>query len=439
VVEGLLKLRIAVVMGLLWGYVFAALPAWALTLPEEVRLGKQVAVEVRPLGLTRDPSLDAIGARLAPVMQRKELTWRFWVVEGMKDFNAFAAPGGFVFITRPYYEKLDGDEAAFVIGHEMAHIDLRHYEKQAKREERANVGNLLLKVLATRTGALSTAADIGATAYVTHYSRVLEREADFAGYKYAEAAGYDSAAAVGALSKLGKEPKMHPWISNIYATHPILSVREDRLAALGGKEPEGVKPALPAKSHRRDLTSGLQPFDPPVPIAMRIVGSDGKRWEGRWRKSFTKVIHARLTPLGFRIAGNDLMYKPDIGDPVAAARSREAKYLLLVTVNEMQSSATGAEQLTGTPVKAKVGVAARLVEVASGKGVGSEIPFAKETCGTDVMPADPGTLYGDTTVGQLAESAAGALAVACAKAAGAKPAPPEPKPETAKAQNRAGH
>jgi len=430
-------LRVAVVMGLLYGCLCAASAAWALTLPEEVRLGKQVAAEVRPLGLTRDPSLDAIGERLAPVMQRKDLTWRFWVVEGMKDFNAFAAPGGFVFITRPYYEKLDDDEAAFVVGHEMAHIDLRHYEKQAKREQRANVGNLLLKVLATRTGTLSTAADIGATAYVTHYSRVLEREADFAGYRHAQEAGYNAAAAVSALSKLGKEPKMHPWISNIYATHPILSVREDQLAALGGKEPEDVKPAPPAKSHQRDLTSGLQPLDPPVPIAVRIVGSDGKRWEGRWRKSFTKILHRRLTPLGFKVAGDDIMYKPDIGDPVAAARSREAKYLLLVTVNEMQSSVTGAEQLTGTPVKARVSLAARLVDVASGKDVGSGVEFAKEICGADVMPADLETLYSDTTVGQLAELAAGAVAVACAKAAGAKPAPPEPKPKAAKAQDKA--
>ena len=402
-----------------------AFPAWALTLADEVRVGKQVAAEVRPLNLTGDSSLDAIGKRLSPVMHRKELTWRFWIVEDMKDFNAFAAPGGFVFITRPYYEKLNDDEAAFVIGHEMAHIDLRHYERQVSREQRASVGRLLLDIVTGSSGVLGAAADIGATAYVTHYSRVLEREADFAGYRCAQAAGYNAAAAVSALSKLGKEPKLHPWIASVYATHPILSVREDQLAALGGKEPGDIKPAPPAESHRRNLAAGLQPFDPPIPIAVRILGDDGKRWENRWRKSFTKRLHIRLTPLGFKIAGDDLMYKPDVGDPVAAARSRDARYLLMVTARDMQSSPTGPQQLVGTPVKAKVSTSAKLIDVSTGSQIGPEVQFSKESAGTDVLPVDPDVLYTDTLVGGLADKAAAKTAVACAKAGGAKPAPPE--------------
>ena len=405
-----------------------ALPARALTLADEVRIGKQVVAEVRPLGLTQDPSLDSIGNRLKAVMQRKELNWRFWVIEDTKDFNAFAAPGGFVFITRTYYEKLNDDEAAFVVGHEMAHVDLRHYEKQLSREQRANLGNLLLKILMNSGGVWGTAADIGATAYATHYSRVLERQADFAGYDYAQHAGYDAAAAVTALSKLGKQPKLHPWIANIYSTHPILSVREDQLAALGGREPEDVQPPQPAKSHQRNMTAGLQPLDPAVPIAVRVLGSDGKRWENRWRKSFTKRVHAHLLPLGFKIAGDDLMYKPDIGDPVAAARSRDARYLLLITVSEMQTSSTGAERLAGTPVQAKANLAARLVDVATGDQVGPEITFAKEKAGVDILPVDPDVLFTDTAIGGLADRAAAKVAAAAAKATGAKPAPQEQKP-----------
>lgn len=271
--------------------------------PDEVTLGKQVVAEVRPLGLTTDASLSALGKRLTGVVKRRELPWRFWVVEDMKEYNVFAAPGGFVFITRSYYEKLNDDETAFVLGHEMAHIDLRHYEKQMSRERRANLGNLALKILTGGSQGWGTAADLGATAYVTHYSRVLEREADFTGYRYAEAAGYDANAAVSALSKLGKEPGLHPWITNIYATHPILSSREDQLAALGGKEPEQIEKRPAAASHKRDLTAGLAPFDPPRPIAVRILGADGKRWENRWRKSFTHQLHVHLLPLGFKIRG----------------------------------------------------------------------------------------------------------------------------------------
>lgn len=417
-------LAIALTTGLL----MIAIPALAMSLEDEVKLGKLVMADVRPLGLSDDPSLDAIGARLSPTMNRKDLRWRFFVVEGMKEYNAFAAPGGFVFIGRSYYDKLNDDEAAFVIGHEMAHVDLNHVEKQISRDRRANVGRLLINIL-TDSSAVSTAADLGATAYVTHYSRVLERDADFAGYRHAQQAGYDARAAVTALSKLGKEPKLHPWIVNIYATHPVLSSREDQLAALGGEEPLGERPGKPADAkvpppspaHTRDLTGGLQPFDPPAPIAVRILSPDGTRWENAWRKNLTKVIHNRLLPLGFKITGDDLMYKSDIGDPVAAARSRDARYLLLVTVNQMESKTTGKADLYGTPVTAGIDIAAKLIQAADGS-IAWEGKLAHQAQGVDVLPADPEVLYPDTVIGRLAEQTAGEIAISCAKAAGAKPA-----------------
>lgn len=392
-------------------------PAWALGPKEEARLGKQVFQEVRPLGLTRDPSLNEIGVRLAKTMARQDLPWAFWVVEGMKEYNAFAAPGGYVFISRPYYAKLNRDEAAFVIAHEMAHLDLKHHERQMRRSQRANLGNLLLRVL-TDSSVIGTAADIGATAYMTHYSRVLEREADFAGYRHAEEAGYNSRAAVSALSKLGANKQVHPWIQNVYATHPVLSSREDRLTAMGGKEPEEAPPPPPSPTH--SLAAGLKPFDPPVPIAVRLLQPEGGRWEHGWRKSFTKLLHLRLTPFGFKIAGDDLMYKPDIGDPLAAARSRQARYLLLVTVKEMQSEVTGTGTPTGTPVKAVAGISAQLLDVDTGTEVWSG-RFAQQAEGADLLPTDPDTLYTDTTVGTLAWKAAGEFALAAAKAVGAKP------------------
>ncbi len=410
-----------------------AAPTWAASVEEEVSLGKQVMAQVRQFGLTDDPSLNKIGERLAEVVKREDLPWRFWVIEDLHIYNAFAARGGFVFITRTYYEKLNDDEAAFVLGHEMAHVDLGHHGRQAKRSRNANLGNLLLKVLIEGRGSWGTAIDVGSTAYVTRYSRVLEREADLAGYQYANAAGYDARAAVTALSKLGEQPAVHPWIVNIYSTHPLLSSREDRLAALGGEEPEEIPAPEPSPSHARNLTQGLDPFDPPRPIAVRILAPDGKqeenqrenrwenRWESRWRKDFTKHLHRRLVPLGFEIAGDDLMYTPNIGDPVEAARSREARYLLLATVHRMESEETGPAELSGTPVRATVEVAACLIAVEDGSEIWAG-RFAEEKDGRDVLPTDPETLYTDTCVGALAEAAAGEIAAACAKAIGAEPA-----------------
>ncbi len=236
--------------------------AWALSMENEVRAGRQVMAEVRPMGLTGDPALDGIGRRLAGAVQRQDLPWRFWVIEGLDTYNAFAAPGGMVFITRKYYEKLSEDEAAFVIGHEMGHVDLHHYERHLKRRQKAQLGHLLLNILIKGRSSWRTATDVGATAYMTHYSRALEKEADLAGYRYAEAAGYDARLAVTALGKLGEQPDLHPWIVNIYSTHPILSSREDRLAAMGGEEPEDIEipglwmPRCPSRSGSSRLKEG---------------------------------------------------------------------------------------------------------------------------------------------------------------------------------------
>jgi hypothetical protein len=347
------------------------------------------------------------------------------VIEDWKTYNAFAAPGGFVFITRVYYAKLNDDEAAFVLGHEMSHIDLNHYQRQLRRAQQADIGYLLLNILVGSQASWRTATDIGAAAYVTHYSRALVKEADLAGYQYAKAAGYDANLAVSALSKLGEQPDVHPWIVNIYGTHPLLSSREDRLAALGETEPEEITVPEPSLQHKRDLTGGLEPFDPPVPIAIRILAPDGKRWENAWRKNLTKRLHMRLTPHGFSIAGDDLMYKPEIGDPVEAARSRNAKYLLLMTVKEMSSVDTGKAELAGTPVSASVDVVGRLVVVGDGSQVW-EASLAEQGECRDVLPVHKEILYTDTCLGSLVDQVAGEIAQACAKSAGAEPAKPKP-------------
>lgn len=400
----------------------AAAPAGAISVEDEIRVGRAVMAEVRGLELREDRALSAIGNRLVEHAERQDLPWRFWVIENLHSYNAFAAPGGFVFITRNYFMKLSTDEAAFVLGHEIAHIDRRHYERNVQRHHKANLGHLLLNLLVkgNASAAWRTATDIGATAYLTHYSRALEKEADLSGYRYAEAAGYDARLAVSALGKLGEQPNLHPWIVNIYSTHPLLSSREDRLAALGGEEPEDVARPEPCPDHRRNLTQGLTQLDPEVPIAVRILAPDGTRWENSWRKDFTKRLHLRLIPLGFSIAGDDIMYHRDLGDPLEAARSRDAEYLLLVTVHGMASEAEDSGDLTGSPVRASLDVAPRLLSVSDGTEVWSD-RLAQQAEGLDVLPVDGEILHPDTCLGALADRIAGEIAFACARAAGAQP------------------
>ncbi|MBN1460019.1 MAG: M48 family metallopeptidase [Armatimonadetes bacterium] len=399
----------------------ASSSAWGISLEEEVDVGRRVMSEFRSLELTSDPALNETGARLSEVVQRQDLPWRFWIIEDSPSYNAFAAPGGFVFITRTYLEKLSEDEAAFVLGHEMAHVDLKHYERNVKRYNEASIGHLLLNVLVKGGASWQTATDLGATAYMTHYSRALEKEADFAGYGYAHAAGFDARLAVTALSKLGEQPNVHPWIVNLYGTHPLMTSREDRLAAIGGEEPEDIELPSPDPNYARDLTGGLAPLDPSIPVAVRILAPDvenWERWEHPWRKNFTKHLHLRLIPHGFTIAGDDLMYKRGLGDPVKAAQSREAEYLLLVTVHTMSSEEVGAGDLSGTPVQANVDVTAQLVRVQDAE-IMWEDRFADEAEGRDILPVDREILYTDTLLGDMVTRTAGKIAFACARAAGA--------------------
>jgi len=90
------------------------MPAWGLSVEDELAVGKSIMSDVRPFGLTTDPSLELIGNRLAAATTRRGLPWRFWVIEGLHYCDAFAAPGGLVFITRPYFEKLGDDETRSV-------------------------------------------------------------------------------------------------------------------------------------------------------------------------------------------------------------------------------------------------------------------------------------------------------------------------------------
>jgi len=400
----------------------ASSAAWGISPEEEVEVGHRVMEEFRSLELTSDPALNEVGARLSGVLQRQELPWRFWVIEDSPTYNAFAAPGGQVFITRTYLEKLNDDEVAFVLGHEIAHVDLKHYERNVKRYNEANIGHLLLNVLVKGGATWQTATDLGATAYMTHYSRALEKEADLAGYGYAHAAGFDARLAVTALSKLGEQPNLHPWIVNLYGTHPLITSREDRLAAIGGEDPGDIEPPPPDPDYARDPTGGLAPLDPSVPVAVRILAPDAEnweRWEHPWRKNFTKHLHLRLVPHGFTIAGDDLMYKRGLGNPVKAAQSRDAEYVLLVTVYEMSSEELGPTDLSGTPVRATVDLAAQFVRVKDGETVWED-RVVDEAEGRDVLPVDQQILYTDTMLGDMVVRTAGKIAFACARAAGAK-------------------
>jgi len=169
---------------------------------KEVALGRKIARRVeRELAVTADEPMQqrvrTIGERLAAVCDRRELVYRFAVVED-EDINAFSLPGGYVFINDGLVEKSSGDdELAAVIAHEIAHITARH---AVKRYE-SHLG-LQLASLATRKGEAIRGVGIAAQAAQLAYARQDELEADRLGVKYMKAAGFDPAAMLTFLETL---------------------------------------------------------------------------------------------------------------------------------------------------------------------------------------------------------------------------------------------
>ena len=166
------------------------------------------------MGLLDDPALvayvQAVGQRLAARSPRRDVEYRFQVVDRAEP-NAFALPGGYVYVTRGLLIFVNSeDELAGVIGHEIGHVAARHSVQQISRAAPLAV---VTGITATLTGVVSpglgrAVGGAGAAAselILAPYSRDQEREADRVGQNLAAAAGWDPAGLPAFLKTLGRE------------------------------------------------------------------------------------------------------------------------------------------------------------------------------------------------------------------------------------------
>jgi predicted Zn-dependent protease len=172
---------------------------------QDVELGRRAAAEVRQeLPIVRDRRtqgyVERIGERLVSAipgrLQQPQFRYTFQVVD-RRDINAFALPGGPVFVNRGMLEAANGDgEVAGVIAHELAHIALRHGTAQATKGMKFQLGALAGQIVGSmvggKTGAvIANGSNIGLGTYFMKYSREYEREADLLGAQIMARAGYD--------------------------------------------------------------------------------------------------------------------------------------------------------------------------------------------------------------------------------------------------------
>jgi len=171
---------------------------------QDVELGRRAAAQVRqelPLARDREAEnqVERIGARLVAAiparLRQPQFRYTFQVVE-RKEINAFALPGGPIFVNRGMLDAARNDgEVAGVIAHELSHVVLRHATAQATKGQKFQFGALAGQIIGSlvggRTGSVIAGSQIGIGTYLMKYSREYEREADLLGVQIMSKAGYD--------------------------------------------------------------------------------------------------------------------------------------------------------------------------------------------------------------------------------------------------------
>jgi predicted Zn-dependent protease len=198
---------------------------------QEIAYGQQADAEVRrEMGVYDDQALQRyvadIGDRLAQLSHRPKLPWTFAVVDH-PAVNAFALPGGYIYLTRGILPYLDDEaELAGVLGHEIAHVTARHAAQQSTRAGLGGIGLAVLGVFVPATQPLSdiTAAALGVA--FLKYGRDDERESDRLGMEYAARGGWDPAGVPDFLSTLARlDALSERGVPNWLSTHPEPAAR----------------------------------------------------------------------------------------------------------------------------------------------------------------------------------------------------------------------
>ena len=193
---------------------------------QEIAIGRENDQLIREeMGLYDDPELQRyvsdIGMRLAKVSHRPGLPWSFAVVDA-PAINAFALPGGFIYLTRGIMPFL-GDEAelAGVLGHEIGHVTARHAAQQYTRATGGGLGLAALGIFVPQVRPFGDLASTGLGLLFLKYGRDDELQSDALGIEYAAAAGWDPAGVPRFLSTLAAiDSESERGVPNFLSTHP---------------------------------------------------------------------------------------------------------------------------------------------------------------------------------------------------------------------------
>jgi beta-barrel assembly-enhancing protease len=198
------------------------------SLEKEMALGKQLAEEVqRQAKIVDEPIVSEYVNRLGQNLVRNsdaKVPFKFQVIDSEVP-NAFALPGGYVFVNTGLIELAEEeDELAGAMAHEIAHVAARHMTRQATKSQIASLATLPLSVLLGGWAGLAVRQGAGIAVPMTFlsFSRADESEADYLGVQYMYAAGYDPAGVISVFEKLDALNHRKPGtVSRLFSTHPM--------------------------------------------------------------------------------------------------------------------------------------------------------------------------------------------------------------------------
>lgn len=206
------------------------------TLEDENRIGNQISGNLLgAVQLVRDDKLqnyvNLVGNWVALQSGRQDVTWRFGVLE-TDDINAFAAPGGYIFVTKGLYRLLDNEaDLAGVLGHEIAHVTQKHHLKLLKQSSLIGaLGQVASSKARGSDPAVQNLIGNGAEIMARGLDKDAEYEADRIGLVYAARAGYTPWGLPGVLQDMASLPVKDGRTGLLFKTHPHPA---DRLASLG--------------------------------------------------------------------------------------------------------------------------------------------------------------------------------------------------------------
>ena len=306
---------------------------------DEQRIDVQATQEIEAsVGLAQDPALnryvESVGRSLASHSPRQDVPYTFQIVE-MDEPNAFALPGGHIFISRGLLLLANTEaELAHVLGHEIGHVAARHAAKLDAHVKTLGIATVLSDILSGSGEEDPHTSETAGSNPFARYARNQERQADAIGQQIASEAGIDPSGMARFLTALDNYTKLNQGFSmpqTYWSTHPATRERMAEAAARAqteawknGTAPGATQPYPDARDAYLDKIDGMsvkRPASEGIFVEDRFLHADLRfslRFPYGWE---TSNEPARVMAVSPRHDGVVMLQLHGPGsDPIAAAR-----------------------------------------------------------------------------------------------------------------------